>query len=123
MLTDNSGQIERRASFMLAYQLEGFVESVSQLTSNGVALGSVTRQWLRDLINGAKTIGSGRSFEILPSISDELADADVAVIAATLRSTILAFLTPDEMSEQQHAFGLHPNNRHSGAPAKIEAAI
>ncbi len=52
--------------------------------------------------------GEGYTVDHIPAVTDKTDAADLLLIAEVLRSTMLAFLTPEEV-EERRGIGFHAN--------------
>ena len=90
----------RSNNFIVYFQIEGVCMALRQLVPHGVEPGPQTRQLVRNLHDGLVEVSSGKPIEHIPEVTDNTGPADLLVIAETLRSTMLAFLTPEEVKER-----------------------
>jgi len=72
-----------------------------------MAPGPATFKTLQQLHEAFAAIHSGSSLDILPSIDSDSSPADVLAFAEILRTTVGAFLSPDEVSDKHRAIGFN----------------
>ena len=70
-----------------------------------MAPGPATLKTLQDLHAAFAAIHSGPSLDVLPAIDFNSPPADVLAFAEILRTTVGAFLSPDEVTEKRRAIG------------------
>ena len=72
-----------------------------------MAPGPATFQTLQELHAAFAAIHSGSSLDVLPSIDFNSPPADILEFAEILRTTVGAFLSPDEVTEKRSAIGFN----------------
>lgn len=105
MPEENANIIDRSALFILACQSEGLCCSLRQTVPNGLSHGPGTVSMLKKLLNDFDSLSSGKPVENFPEINESLSSTDLLTIAEVVRSSILAFLTPEEKKEHDKTFG------------------
>jgi hypothetical protein len=105
MPDENSEQINRSGLFILSFQLEGLCAALRHTVPHGLPPSRATIALLRKLYDDFDDLHTGRAIERFPTIDDALSPVDVLAIAETLRSTVVAFLTPEEREERHREFG------------------
>jgi len=97
--------IIRTGLFIIAFQLEGLCSALRQVVPNGLQPSCATIALLKKLRDDFASISEGRSLENFPAIDDALSATDILVVAETLRSTVISFLTPDEQELRKQTLG------------------
>ena len=100
----------RSASFILVYQLEGLCSALRQLVPVGLGPGKTSIDLLKKFYKDFSSMHSGSSCENLPEITDSISAFDMLVYAETLRSIMMAFLTPEETEDYNKSFGFGKRN-------------
>ena len=108
MEADEQNKKYRSGPFLLVSQLEGLCLALRQVVPTGLEPGKVSVDLLKKLYSDFLLMHSGRAFEKLPEITDSISAFDMLVYAETLRSTMMAFLTPEETEEHNKSFGFRP---------------
>jgi hypothetical protein len=101
-------RIDRSNILILAFQLEGLCTALRQSIASGLPPGPATLESLGKLHHAFSLVHSGPSLELLPNIDANSSPSDILAFAEMLRTTIGAFLSPDEIIEKQRAIGFHP---------------
>ncbi|MFA5291868.1 MAG: hypothetical protein WC496_02410 [Phycisphaerae bacterium] len=104
-MDEKESPIKRSGTFMLAAQLEGFCIGLRQIVSIGITPGKLSVDLLKKLFKDFTQTTHGKPVENFPEIIDSTPGADLLILAETLRSTMMAFLTPDETEEHNKSFG------------------
>jgi hypothetical protein len=104
---DEGDMNKRSNNFVASFQIEGLCTALRILASSGVQYGNTAWELLRSLRNAFVESGTGVTVEHIPEVSDKSSPADLLIIAEVLRSTMLAFLTPEEVRENRGVFGFH----------------
>lgn len=91
----------RSNRFVAWLQVEGLCVALRQLVPRGIDPGPLARAFLRSLRDGFVQSGSGLVFEHIPEVSDTTSPAELLVMAETLRSSMVAFFTPEEIQERR----------------------
>jgi hypothetical protein len=97
--------IDRSGLFVLAAQLEGLCIALRHVVPTGLQPGKSSIDLLKKLYSDFASISTGSCIEGFPKPDDSLSPFDLLVIAETLRSTVMAFLTPEEAEEHGKTFG------------------
>lgn len=97
--------IDRSGLFVLSSQLEGLCAALRHTVPNGLQPGHGTAALLKKLYDDFDEIHTGAALDRFPAIDEALAPVDLLAIAETLRSTVMAFLTPEEREERKEVFG------------------
>ena len=100
----------RTGLFLLSFQLEGLCTALRQVVPSGLPLGPETIAMARRLKLTFDGIASGPPVEGLPDIDETTAPVDVLMLIEVLRSTLLAFLSPEEIDERRTVFGFGPQD-------------
>jgi hypothetical protein len=108
--------ILRGALFIISFQLDGLCTALRYVVPAGLEPGLGTVALLRKLYEDYASISSKRPLAGFPPVDENLSAVDMLVVAETLRSTVLAFLTPDEIEERKQALGFNPS-------PKVQAAV
>ncbi len=98
-------RIKRSGNFLLYYQTEGLCQALRLAMQTRQEPGPTTIEFVKKMRECAQTIGTGEPFERLPENNDNSPITDLLVTAEVIRTTMLAFLTPEEMEEQKRSFG------------------
>ena len=98
----------RTGLFILSFQLEGLCTTLRQVIPSGLPLGPETIAMAQRLKVTFDSIASGPSVEGLPDIDETTAPVDVLMLIEVLRSTLLAFLSHEEIEERRSVFGFAP---------------
>jgi hypothetical protein len=94
--------------FVMSFQIEGICSAIRTTVSMGDRPGPATLTLLRSLRDSFVSVGSGFTVEHIPTVHDDMNPHDALAVAEVLRTTILAFLSPDE-AEERGTFGFHAN--------------
>lgn len=98
--------IERSGRFMVYFQATGLCEALRTAIQAGGKPGKLTVEFLRKLREDAQQIGAGPAFERLPPVDDTSSPADLLIAAELIRSSMLAFLSPEEIEKSERSFSL-----------------
>lgn len=99
-------EIERSGLFIVSFQLEGLCSALRLAVQTGQPHGKETIAILKKLNQDVSTvILRGKILERMPAIPDEACTVDLLAIAEILRHSLMVFLTPVELEEQQSSFG------------------
>src|SRR5258708_1259845 len=82
---------------ILSYQLDGLCSGLRQVVPYGQPVGPLSLSILKRLKLTFESIVDGPALEGFPEVDEESSPSDVLVIAEVLRSSLLAFLSPEEM--------------------------
>lgn len=93
--------------FIASYQVEGLCDALRRTISVGAQPGPESLKFLKSLRDAIVSVGSGLTIEHLPEISLDMNAHDVLAAAEVLRTTIIAFLSPEEVQDHRGAFGFH----------------
>jgi hypothetical protein len=107
---DENYPIKRSGNFLLYYQAEGLCQALRLTMQTRQDPGPTMIAFLKTLRDCALKVGTGEPFERLPKINDNSPITDLLVAAEVIRTTMLAFLTPEEMEEQKRVFGFRPSS-------------
>jgi hypothetical protein len=110
--------IHRTALFIVSFQLDGLCTALRYAVPYGLQPSSGTVALLRKLFEDYSNIASKHQLAGFPPIDETLGAVDTLVVAETLRSTVLAFLTPDELEDRKHALGFATG---AGTPSPSES--
>ena len=103
--------ILRGALFIIAFQLDGLCTALRYVVPAGLEPGAGTIDLLRKLYDDYASISSKRPLAGFPTIDANLSAVDMLAVAETLRSTVLAFLTPDELEDRKQVLGFSPTTK------------
>ena len=95
--------------FIASFQVEGLYNALRTTITVGGTPGKVAIRLLKSLRDSIVSVGSRLTVEHLPEITEDMTSHDVLAAAEVLRTTILAFLPPEEAEEQRGVFGFHSN--------------
>jgi len=98
----------RSGLFLLSFQLEGLCTALRQVVPCGLPLGPQTVVVTQRLKGTFDSIASGPAVENLPDIDEDTAPVDILMLVKILRSTLLAFLSPEEIGERRSVLGFRP---------------
>ena len=101
-------RIDRSNLLIIAFQLEGLCTALRQSIASGLPPGPAIFENLGKLRTAFSSVHSGPSLDVLPNIDANSSPADILAFAEMLRTTVGAFLSPDEIIEKQRAIGFHP---------------
>jgi hypothetical protein len=101
MVKNEGRQIERSNLFILSYQLEGLCMGLRQTVPQGLKPDKNTIAILNNLFDHFVSISTGKFLKRLPKVSESSNPVDILVMAETLRTSALAFLSPEEISERK----------------------
>ena len=99
--------ITRSNLLIIAFQLDGFCTALRHATSCGLPISSATFETLQRLRDVFAAVHVGPSLEVLPVINGGSSASDLLLFAEILRTTVGAFLSPDEILEKHRAVGFH----------------
>lgn len=103
--------IERGGLFIMSYQLEGLCNGLRLTVPNGLSPGKETVAILKKLQADFASISTGRILKDLPTVSETSSPVDILVLAETLRTSVMAFLSPEEVAEHRKiGFHTEPND-------------
>ena len=98
-------RVDRTQWFMLYFQADGLCNALRLLAQTNQSPGNATIELLKALKAESEVIGNGKAFERLPDIGQGSSLSDMLVAAEVIRSTMLAFLSPEELEDQRRAMG------------------
>ncbi len=90
---------------MLYFQADGLCNALRLGVQLGQTPGPKTTQFLIGLTKAVRASCSGDPIDRLIDITNDSSVIDMLVAAEILRSTIHAFLTPEELEEQRKSIG------------------
>ncbi len=102
---DNENQINRSVLLVMAFEVEGLCTGLRQTVPNGLAPAATTLSIMNKLLALFSEKSDGGVLDNLPALTDETSPVDCLIVAEILRSTLMAFLTPDELDERDRTFG------------------
>ena len=97
--------IERGGLFIISNQLEGLCMGLRLTVPQGLSPGKDTVAILNKLFADFASISTGKHLKDLPKILETSNPVDILVMAETLRMSVLAFLSPEEISEHRKTIG------------------
>jgi hypothetical protein len=101
-----NGKITSRTDwFVLTSQLQGLVQGLSSCTATQVETSEITAKLFLKLYRDFVNHVSGSCVANLPEPDGNECVADMLVYASIMHATLIAFLSPDEVEEQNRAFG------------------
>ena len=96
--------IHRSALFVVSYQLEGICQGLRMTVPQGLSPGKDTIAIMHKLFADVSKYTKGIT-QVFPDISEKSNPVDILVFAETLRTSVLAFLSPDELVEHRKTIG------------------
>jgi hypothetical protein len=93
--------IERGGLFIISYQFEGLCNGLRLTVPHGLSPGKETVAILKKLVVDFSEMAKGRVVKDLPTISESANPVGILVMAETLRTSVLAFLSPEEVAEHR----------------------
>ncbi len=106
-MSEQAVRIDRSNLLIIAFQLDGLCPALRQCVACGLAPGAATFETIRKLHAAFTLMHSGPSLEVLPEIEANSPTSDILAFAEMLRTTVGAFLSPDEITEKHRAIGFH----------------
>jgi len=106
--------IDRTGLFIISYQLEGLCTALRLIVPQGLAPGADTLAILKKLVADFASISTGPCLTGLPTVTASSNRVDVLAMAETLRTTVLAFLSPEEIAEHRRAIGFQQEPHEKG---------
>jgi hypothetical protein len=95
----------RSGLFILSFQLEGLCTTLRQTVPYNLPVGPATLAMLVRIKKAFDGMVSGPPVENLPDVDKDTSPVDVLMVAEILRSTLLAFLSPEEVDQRRTALG------------------
>lgn len=102
---DNEDQINRSALLVMAFEVEGLCTGLRQTVPNGLEPSNTTLSLMNKLLAMFSEKSDGGVLDNLPALTEDTSPVDCLIVAEILRSTLMAFLTPDELDERDRTFG------------------
>jgi hypothetical protein len=102
---DNENKINRSALLVMAFEVEGLCTGLRQTVPNGLAPSATTLSIMNKLLATFSEKSNGGVLDNLPALTEHTSPVDCLIVAEILRSTLMAFLTPDELDERDRTFG------------------
>ncbi len=102
---DNENKINRSVLLVMAFEVEGLCTGLRQTVPNGLAPSATTLSIINKLLALFSEKAEGGVLDNLPALTPETTPVDILIVAEILRSTLMAFLTPDELNERDRKFG------------------
>ena len=99
--------VERGGLSIISFQLEGLCNGLRQTVPRGLAPGKDTVAIIKKLLADFASISTGKLLKDLPTLSETSNPVDILVMAETLRTSVLVFLTPEEIAEHRGTIGFH----------------
>lgn len=93
--------------FVASFQIEGLCSALRMTVASGAKPGPAALELLKSLRDALVRTDTGLIIEHLPNVNDDMDPHDVLATAEVVRTTILAFLTSEEVEEQRGVFGFH----------------
>ena len=104
-MAEKTEPVTRTDRFILFFQLDGLCNALRLGVQAGQQPGTASLALLRKFRNDLLSNIQGVPTAGLPEI-EEVADAlDILALAEVMRTTIMAFLTPEELTEGKKAVG------------------
>ncbi len=97
-MSQESNDISRSGRFILHFQIQSLLESLTNVSASNSEITSVTREVVRKVRNDMLKITSGTSIESIPEINDDVTSADLLIIVALLNGTSKSFLSEEELA-------------------------
>ncbi len=101
-------QINRSALLVMTFELEGLCNGLRYTVPNGLAPSSTTVSIMNRLLTEFSKKAEGCVLDELPLLDENTSAVDLFIVAEMLRSTLMAFLTPDERDARDRTFGFAP---------------
>jgi len=98
-------QINRSALLVMAFEVEGLCNGLRCTIPNGLPPSATTLAVMNRLLARFSEKAEGCVLDELPALDENTAPADLLIVAEMLRSTLMAFLTPDERNARDRTFG------------------
>jgi hypothetical protein len=98
-------QINRSALLVMTFELEGLCNGLRCTIPNGLPPSTTTLAIMNRLLERFSEKAEGCVLDELPPLDENTAPADLLIVAEMLRSTLMAFLTPDERDDRDRTFG------------------
>ena len=102
---DENKQINRSALLVMTFELEGLCNGLRCTVPNGLAPSATTVAIMNRLLDAFSRKAEGCVLDELPKLDENTTAVDLLIIAEMLRSTLMAFLTPDERDDRHRTFG------------------
>ena len=96
---------KRSVLLVMAFEVEGLCTGLRQTVPNGLAPSATTLSIINKLLALFSEKAEGGVLDNLPALTPETTPVDILIVAEILRSTLMAFLTPDELNERDRKFG------------------
>ena len=97
--------IERSDRYILSYQLDGLCLALRLMIQFGATPGAKTLQLLTKLRTEVGKNVTGPAMKDVPDIDPHASLPELVAVAEVLRSTLQAFLSPEEVSEKRGPLG------------------
>ena len=110
---DNENQINRSALLVMAFEVEGLCTGLRQTVPNGLEPSATTRSIMNKLLAQFSEKAEGVVLDNLPALTQDTSPVDCLIVAEILRSTLMAFLTSDELDERDRTFGFASTQKDS----------
>lgn len=98
-------QIKRSALLVMTFELEGLCNGLRCTVPNGLAPAATTVAIMNRLLEAFSRKAEGCVLDELPPLDENTTPVDLLIVAEMLRSTLMAFLTPDERDDRDRTFG------------------
>lgn len=98
-------QINRSALLVMTFELEGLCNGLRCTVPNGLAPSATTVAIMNRLLDEFSRKAEGCVLDELPKLDENTTPVDMLIVAEMLRSTLMAFLTPDERDARDRTFG------------------
>ena len=98
-------QINRSALLVMTFELEGLCNGLRCTVPNGLAPAATTVAIMNRLLEAFSRKAEGCVLDELPPLDENTTPVDLLIVAEMLRSTLMAFLTPDERDDRDRTFG------------------
>jgi hypothetical protein len=110
---DHEEQINRSVLLVMAFEVEGLCTGLRQTVPNGLPPSTTTLAIMNKLLALFSEKSDGGVLDNLPALTEETSPVDCLIVAEILRSTLMAFLTPDELDDRDRTFGFASATRDS----------
>jgi hypothetical protein len=103
-MTDR-GEINRSGLSIMSYQIEGLCTAFRLAVQSRAPIGPGSIAMLSRIFNEFKAAVQGTFLDGFPAIEENMQPVDALAVAETLRTTIIAFLSKDDLADHAKSFG------------------
>lgn len=104
-MEEKDEQIQRSVLLVMAFELEGLCAGLRATVPNGLAPAQTTVSIMNRMLTDFSEKSDGCILDDLPPLEENTSPVDLLIVAEILRSSLMAFLTPDERDERDRTFG------------------